>query len=66
MINAIADVSTEGSWGIMRNQQINCDDGDFDLENSRELKTHNGNYAWHKKPEWDSQRTEDFKCPLCE
>ena len=45
MINAIADVSTEGSWGIMRNQQINCDDGDIDLENSRELKTHNGNYA---------------------
>ena len=44
MINAIADVSTEGR-GIMRNQQINCDVGDFDLENSRELKTHNGNYA---------------------
>ena len=45
MINAIADVSTVESWGFMRNQQINCDDCDFDLENSSELKTHNGNYA---------------------
>ena len=43
MINAIADVSTAGTCGFMRNQQINCDDCDLDSEDSRELKTHNGN-----------------------